>query len=102
MSLSHTQLCRWYANYNARWFGGRLPADVDVFYAPLDGCAECAAHANGERVIIIDTRVAGRRHSKGDLLHEMNHLDTDDWTHGRKFQAGMKRLALGGAFNRIW
>lgn len=36
------------------------------------------------------------------LLHEMNHVDTEDLSHGRRFQKGMLRLARTGAFNSLW
>lgn len=102
LGLSHAQPARWFRSYNARYFGGRLPPDTDVFYAPIELHAECAAHDNGEKSITIDTRVADTWYARGDLLHEMNHLDTGDFTHGRVFQNGMKRLARAGAFRNIW
>lgn len=103
MSLSHAQLRRWYRSYNARWFGGKLPDDMDILYAPDDsayGVATC--HENGSRVIQIDTAIAGSRWAKFTLIHEMNHHYTSDFGHGAGFQAGMIRLAIVGAFKWIW
>ncbi|HZP06810.1 MAG TPA: hypothetical protein VFB43_18060 [Terracidiphilus sp.] len=103
MALSHAQLRRWYVAYNKRWFGGKLPDDMDLFYAPDDkahGLAIC--HENGERMIKIDTAIAGSRWAKMTLLHECNHHYTGDFTHGVRFQAGMARLATLGAFRGIW
>lgn len=103
MNLSHTQLRRWYRTYNRRWFNGELPDDMDVLYAPMDrehGLAEC--HPNEERIITIDTMYATPRIARWFLLHEMTHHYTGDWTHGNIFQAGQMRLAMLGAFRRIW
>lgn len=102
--LSHTQLRRWYTYFNWRWFDGALPEDMDVLYAPMDdahGLAEC--HPNEERIITIDTMYAGApRIAKLTLFHEMNHHYTGQWNHGAKFQLGMVRLAMIGAFKNIW
>lgn len=103
MSLSHTQLRRWYRQFNARWFEGRLPEDMDVFYAPDDeNHGFCEAHPNGVKIIRIDTKLAGTRHAQIDLIHEMNHHDTGAFNHGARFEAGMQRLARIGAFKGIW
>lgn len=102
MKFSHYQLGRWFRSYNKRYFEDRLPPDTDVFYAPIDNHAHCEIHQNGERIIIIDTALWGLRHARGDLLHEMVHLDTGDFTHGKVFQSGMQRLAKAGAFRNIW
>lgn len=103
MSLSHSQLRRWYVSYNRRWFGGQLPADMDVYYAPDDGAHGLAISTNtGEQSIKVDTASMGTRYAKLVLLHEMVHHYTGDYKHGEKFQNGMKRLALLGAFKNIW
>ncbi len=103
MSLSHAQLRRWFLAYNRKWFGGRLPEDMDVYYAPDDGAHGLAISANtGEQSIKVDTASMGTRYAKLVLLHEMVHHYTGDYGHGEKFQNGMKRLALLGAFKTIW
>src|SRR5579859_4436841 len=103
MSLSHTQLRRWYLQYNRKWFSDRLPRDMDVMYVPddlnhgtaiVDCCDNC--------VIKIDTAIAGTRFARLTLIHEMNHHDTGDFGHGPKFQLGMVNLAMRGAFKNIW
>jgi hypothetical protein len=103
VSLSHTQLRRWYGHFNRKWFAGKLADDIDVMYAPDDGAYGMAiCHENGEQVIKIDTAIAGTRFAKLTLLHEMNHHYSGDFTHGVRFQAGMARLAMLGAFKGIW
>lgn len=103
MSLSHGELRRWYTTFNRCYFFGKLPKEMDVFYAPDDGAHGIAQrHENGQCTIQIDTTLAGTRYAKWILLHEMNHHYTGDWKHGRKFQAGMLRLAMAGAFKKIW
>jgi hypothetical protein len=101
--LSHTQLKRWYRSFNRRWFESRLPEDMDVLYVPDDGAHGTAiCYPNGELVIEVDTALAGTRFAKMVLLHEMCHHATGDWGHGVRFQAGMARLAMLGAFKGIW
>lgn len=104
MSLSHTQLRRWYRELNRKWFDGSLPDDMDLLYAPMDdahGLAIC--HANEERVIIVDPVLAAYpRFTRLILIHEMCHHYTGQWNHGAKFQLCMVRLAMRGAFKRIW
>ncbi len=104
MSLSHSQLRRWYRDANRKWFGGRLPAEMDVFYAPLERKCEEATHCTETeaKAIQVNTGVCCTSCARGALIHGMNHHDTDDWTHGAKFQAGMLRLANEGAFKTIW
>jgi hypothetical protein len=76
---------------------------MDIFYAPADKTHGLATlHRNEERVIEIDTMVAGTRYAKAILLHECNHHYTGDWTHGERFQNGMLRLAILGAFRGVW
>ena len=53
-------------------------------------------------VIKIDTAIAGSRWAKMCLMHEMNHHYSGDFSHGVKFQAGMARLAMLGAFKGLW
>lgn len=103
MSLSHTELKKWFNYFNRKWFDSRFPADMDVYYAPDDRCHGLAiGDQNGEGSIKIDTAVAGTRYAKLVLLHEMVHLDTGDYGHGRRFQNGMLRLAALGAFRNLW
>ena len=102
-NLSHTRLRRLYLQYNRRWFNGELPEDMDVLYAPSDvahGTAIC--HESGERIIEIDTAIAGTKWENWTLFHEMTHHYTGAWNHGPKFQLGMVRLAMLGAFKQIW
>lgn len=103
MARSHSELKRWYANYNRFYFGGKLPRDMDVFYAPDDRVHGLAVKdVNGNCTIQIDTALMGTRYAKWTLLHEMAHHATGDWGHGKRFQAQMLRLAIMGAFKKIW
>ncbi len=103
MALSHTELKAWFRYFNRKHFDSRFPADTDVFYAPDDRLhGEAAGYPNGEGAIKIDTTVAGTRYAKLVLLHEMVHLDTGDYSHGKRFQQGMLRLAAKGALRNIW
>lgn len=101
--MSHKQLRRWYRDYNARFFNNRLPAGMQLFYAPSDANhGEAIVDGQGNPSIRIDTCLYGMKWDRMALLHEMNHHDTGDFTHGKKFQAGMLRLANMGALARIW
>ena len=101
--LSHSQLRRWYRTFNRRWFDGKLPEDMDVLYAPDDTAHGLAIlDRTDERVITIDSTIAGTRYAKLVLLHEMVHHATGDFGHGGRFQRGMQRLAIIGAFKGIW
>jgi hypothetical protein len=103
MGLSHSELKGWYRYFNRKWFDSRLPADMDVMYAPDDRTHGLAIRERtDERVIMIDTTLAGTRYAKMTLLHEMVHHDTGDFRHGKRFQGGMLRLAARGAFRNIW
>lgn len=103
MSLSHSELKSWFRYFNKKWFDGRLPADMDVLYAPDDTAHGLAiVRSATDRSISIDTALAGTRYAKLILLHEMNHHDTGEFGHGKRFQAGMLKLAIKGAFRNIW
>lgn len=99
---SHSELKRWYASFNRHYFGGKLPREMEVFYAPSDtvhGLAE--KEESGKCSIQVDTTLAGTRYAKLILLHEMCH-HAAGWGHGKKFQREMLRLAVMGAFRKIW
>jgi len=103
MGLSHAQLRRWYCTFNREFFFGQLPKEMDVFYAPDDEAHGLARrYATGDCSIQVDTALAGTRYARLILLHEMNHHYTGDWGHGKRFQVGMLRLAIAGAFRKIW
>jgi len=103
MGLSHAELRRWYHGYNRAYFFGRLPREMAVYYAPHDEAhGEAVRGETGACSIQIDTTLAGTRYARMTLLHEMVHHYTGDWGHGRRFQAGMLRLAVAGAFRKVW
>lgn len=105
MRLCDKQLARWYREFNAKWFDGKLPDDTDVLYAPEEGCSAIANTDEAESFFIkinpayaVDTNIV-----KMMLLHELCHIAL--WphkSHGKKFQAEMQRLALAGAFKGVW
>lgn len=103
-TMSHSQLRRWYTAFNKKWFNSELPADMDVFYTPKDGCVEEAWHCSEteEHAIEVNTGVCSKQCSQWALMHGMNHHYTGQWNHGQKFQDGMNRLAMLGAFKKIW
>jgi hypothetical protein len=102
MRLSHSQLRGWYIRFNTKWFDNRLPLDMDVFYAPSDGCHGELVVDGESRHIQIDTAIGDSKFQQLILLHEMTHYDTGDFGHGARFQAGMLRLAKAGAFRNLW
>lgn len=103
--LSDTKLRRWYREYNRRFFGGALSDDVDILYAPVEGCCadvdNCPAH---DFVLRINPAYAiNVGFVRLALLHEMVHIKL--WpcqTHGAAFQREMKRLAAADAFRGLW
>jgi predicted SprT family Zn-dependent metalloprotease len=103
--LSDSQLRRWYRDYNRRFFGGALPADADVFYAPIDGAhGDALGESNGEFTLRINPACAiDLRVVRMTLLHEMAHLKLWPYrTHGPRFEQEMQRLAVAGAFKGLW
>ncbi len=99
----------WYAEDNARWFGGRLPKDVAVRYSahmPNGFWAYTRRLPDGRFVITLERYLARTPNAaRLTLLHEMAHIAT--WgrefnDHGPIWQAEMHRLADAGAFDALW
>lgn len=103
MLLCDRQLRRWYRELNAKWFDGHL-LDVDLLYAPHQGCSGTADQDRVGNIILINPAYAlDARTVKLTLLHEMAHISLWPYRwHGEKFQEEMQRLAQLGAFKRIW
>lgn len=120
-----TQLQRFYAEYNQKYFNGRLPKDCKVVYEDLTKVKAIGHFCPSEWTaydpeskkfkpykttykIKICTRIKKfRRMVLCTLLHEMAHLSTDlkypgRSGHGHYWQREMKRLANVGAFNGLW
>jgi hypothetical protein len=97
------KLKRAYRWYNRRYFGNQLPnpPDVNIRWEDL-GNAMMGYQLLDEIVLNRKDRL---RTSvwRFTLLHEMLHLSLpDEPAHGKKFQAGMMRLAKAGAFRKLW
>ncbi|HTV07820.1 MAG TPA: SprT-like domain-containing protein [Candidatus Aquilonibacter sp.] len=103
--LSDRQLRRWYRDFNRRFFGGCLPSDADVLYAPVDGAhGDALVESNGEFTVRINPACAiDWRIVRMTLLHEMAHLKLWPYrAHGERFEKEMQRLACAGAFKGLW
>ena len=109
-----------YNLYNKRFFEGKLPEGVKLYYAPkldkvntADGkhrstCAVTYFFADVPPIVVIRrTRTSNMRHIASDLLHELAHVakpnaDCEDKNPNSVFQKEMKRLAKAGAFHGVW
>jgi hypothetical protein len=92
-------------DYNRRYFGSRLPTDLGIVWEPTaEDVGSYERWANGEKKITLDPKYAlDSRQARMTLLHEMVHVEIDPVAgHGKLFQEGMIRLALAGAFRRLW
>jgi hypothetical protein len=106
MSLCDRRITNWYRSYNERWFGGELPEDVDVIWAPVVGCcADLNVLFNDPESYILRLNP---RHSidmnacRINLLHEMVHIKL--WPrrlHGTPFHKEIQRLAAIGAYKGL-
>lgn len=97
-------LRRWYNQFNELYFKGVLPDDVDVVYAPHEGCTGTASQDEAGFVILINPQYSvNTRDAKIVLLHEMTHMLVWPYRwHGEKFQNVMLNLAMQGAFKGLW
>ena len=102
-ALCDRELKRTYSRYNARWFNGELPDDVDILFAPAD-CYGLVRNEDGGFLLLIDPKYAmDGRMWRMTLLHEMAHLKVWPYKkHGETFQRTMQRLAQLGAFAKLW
>jgi hypothetical protein len=103
--LSDRRLRGWYREFNRRWFEDGLPEDVDVLYAPVEGCSgEMVPEDRDSFVIRINPRYqVCSGIARLTLLHEMVHVELWPYvTHGPKFEARMRKLAAAGAMRGLW
>jgi hypothetical protein len=103
--VNDRQLKRWYNEFNRRWFEEGLPEEVDVLYAPVEGCwGETVPVDRHSFVIRIDPHCAiSNRVTKMTLLHEMTHVELWPYcTHGPRFERRMQELAACGAMRGLW
>ncbi len=91
-----------YADFNRRFWKGKLPRDVQVRWKRG---LSVAAWYDGDRLITINSYLKGWECLvKMTLLHEMAHVSTrsECQEHGPRWQAEMRRLARDGAFAPFW
>ncbi len=105
------ELMQLYTDNNWRYFEGKLPPAMPVFWAKkitLGGQRDIESVAFAEDGapigIFIDAKL---RKCCGDyarelLLHAQNHISTRTDDESPEFQAGMRRLAAAGAFDGLW
>jgi hypothetical protein len=99
--LSDARLRRWFRFYNDRYFGGQLEAKVS--WKPVESCWAQAFGGEAPEIHIGLICGVSRGWTKLTLLHEMVHLEMwPDITHGKRFQARMKKLAQDGAMRGLW
>jgi hypothetical protein len=95
---SHLSLRRIFNFYNRKYFNDEVPHSTTVTWAPLNG-------DNGDYIdgaIHIDTTLQGSpRLAKIIMLHEMIHAHNPRLTHGKRFQAEIRRLAEAGAYAQL-
>lgn len=111
---SDPKLRRWYLKFNADFFGGELPDDVEVYWAPGGTDAgrtfQIAPPMDGnpaQLAITIDPCFMGiPRHAKIILAHEMCHVKL--WPrgerlthHGTTFDEEIQRLTTFRAYRKL-
>ena len=90
-----------YRKYNKKYFGNKLPKDIDLRFGYTHGCL---GYQLGEEIVLSKNK-AYRRDSiwRGTLLHEMAHLCIEEsHDHGPRWQKEMMRLARVGALRDVW
>jgi len=94
-------LSRRFSSLNRRFFGGKLPRDTIVVWMRnrdlMGACILAPATVSVHQGLRNWPKAA-----EMTLLHEMCHLALGNYGHGPTFQREMRRLALAGAFDRIW
>lgn len=94
------QLRTAYLDYNRRYFGSKLPLDIDIDWTK--STAQQAYYHTEKRHIRICVKFKGWKslwHMA--LLHEMVHA-AGYLEHDADFHKQMLRLARAGAFNQWW
>jgi hypothetical protein len=96
------KLRRAYLAYNRRYFGGRLPKDLDLTWEQLP--ANLLGYQEGDYKIAINAKLHRADVLwRSTLIHEMTHLELGHRVqHGPKFQKRMRELAAAGAFDGLW
>lgn len=103
---------RWYADYNKRFFDGRLPKDALVGFNPEleENILGLSIHEEDSdtkhqfhHIHVNPLAHSCKQQIQLTLLHEMAHIAIFPYVkHGKKFNDEMLRLATRGAFNGLW
>jgi hypothetical protein len=100
--LSNRLLRCWFTSYNRRYFGGRLPAQTRIYFAPADLCLGNAYGGDDPRIELDPACLICADIAKLILLHEMVHLERYPLIcHGAGFDARMQELAAAGAMKGL-
>lgn len=102
---TNAELQQMYRHFNKKWFKNRLPKNLRIAYANIDGLGITNFEAEKPKSIQISQRIQwSLSETAMTLFHEMVHvsLPYHSREHGRKFQREMLRLAKAGAFKGRW
>ncbi len=104
---SDAKLRSWFRYYNRRYFDGSLPGTAVVVWVPelTDESGACAGRTVFEPPTIqVNAALEGWDNlAKMVLLHEMVHLNLQKSKCGTvEFEKAMLKLAVSGAFKRLW
>jgi hypothetical protein len=109
--MTPKQLKKYYTRCNELYFANELPKDVevrfDVSVATKDEAqVDTMQREDGstyEQILLSPEIKILTRYTKWSILHEMAHMSVSPYDgHGAKFQDEMIRLAMRGAFAKIW
>jgi|SRR5579859_1661437 len=109
---SNGHLERQYARFNECYFSNELPKDVlvgwdETLHPKFWGLTYAWANEDGSPVmfgIALNPKLKEVKEYKDIvLIHEMSHVKLfPNNTHNKKFQEEMVRLAIAGAFSKVW
>lgn len=103
--ISDRTLRRWYREYNAKYFGGELDEDVDVYFGKI---RDCHAYVEGETtcvsfdICVCHLLQGDAQRVRKYLLHEMVHIEHWPKTyHNKKFYNRIAELVQAGAYKGL-
>jgi hypothetical protein len=101
MVSSDPHLKRIYRRYNARYFGGKLPDDTAIYWAPNHKRLACTFQVDGVHHIEMDpTLMVGQRFIHIMLLHEMRHISLRPYGgHGDEWKQNGREMMAAGAYD---
>lgn len=109
-----------YKSYNDTYFGGRLPKDTAVLYAPDPddgtniGATECSVDPQSSKPMTCTIYIAPYANvaqpvAIETMIHEMCHIQTyvvgatdGEGAHGREWKACMLSVAVSGGMDGVW